>query len=250
MYDYEKGKERIVTILNNNAEIEEVKSIPKDEKEFTYGNGIYSWVTAVFVDIRGSKDIYANEDKRIVAKLIRAFTSEVIQILDDETRREIGIQGDCVYSIYSSSTKESELNIADKTFYVNTFMKMLNTLLEEKGYSPIKVGIGMSTDKELIIKAGKKGSGINSKVWIGEAVSKAAYYSSLGNKDGNEPIVYGSQSYKSFIDKLCDRNSTKNPRDWFKYVENENIYIADIIKVEFNEWIANGLKEEKNDGPN
>jgi peptidyl-tRNA hydrolase len=35
-------------------------------------------------------------------------------------------------------------------------MKMLNKLLDEKGFSRISVGIGVSTAQELVVKAGRK----------------------------------------------------------------------------------------------
>ena len=40
---------------------------------------------------------------------------------------------------------------------------MLNNLLINKGYKTIRVGIGVSSAQELIIKAGRKNTGINSK---------------------------------------------------------------------------------------
>ena len=40
----------------------------------------------------------------------------------------------------------------------------------------------MSTAQELVIKAGRKDVGINSKVGLGKAVTRASNFSSLGNK--------------------------------------------------------------------
>ncbi|NQT57762.1 MAG: hypothetical protein HQ557_02145 [Bacteroidetes bacterium] len=37
-------------------------------------------------------------------------------------------------------------------------------------------------DKELVIKAGRKDTGINNQVWIGDAVSKASTLSTLGTE--------------------------------------------------------------------
>ena len=65
-------------------------------------------------------------------------------------------------------------------FNIPNFMKMLNKLLCDKNYPTISVGIGMSTAEELVVKAGRKDVGINSKVWIGKAVTTASNLSSLG----------------------------------------------------------------------
>ncbi len=245
-YDYKKGKERIEEILDNELEVIEQNEVPP-ESSFTFTNGYYSWVSAIFVDIRNSSELFADEDKEKVSKVIRSFTSEVIEILrDDDNLREIGIRGDCVYAIYTTPTKDDIFEVADKTFYINTHMKMLNKLLYNRSLPEIKVGIGMSTDKELVIKAGRKGVGINSKVWIGKAVTRAANFSSLGNKNGNSTLVYSSCSYYNFIDKLQERNESKDVKSWFTYHSDEGdgeYYTAEIVKIDFDNWITNGMKD-------
>ena len=243
-YDYKNGKSRIEEILNNKIEIVEKEKVPKDEN-FTFDNGYYSWVSAIFVDIRESSKLFTDEDKEKVAKIIRSFTSEIIEILrEDDNLREIGIRGDCVYAIYTTPNQSDTYEIAEKTFFINTFMKMLNRLLKEKDYPTIKVGIGMSTAQELVVKAGRKNVSINSKVWIGDAVTKASNLSSLGNKDGVSTIVFSELSYINFIEKLVENTPNDNPKSWFeKYNTNEYgiYYSADIIKTDFNNWIENGM---------
>lgn len=149
-YDYKAGRERIKEILDNNLDVIEQDKVPSDS-EFTFDNGYYSWVSSIFVDIRKSSQLFADEDKEKVSKIIRSFTSEIIEILrKDDNLREIGIRGDCVYAIYTTPLKENIYELADKTFYINTFMKMLNKLLSDKNYPTISVGIGMSTAEELV----------------------------------------------------------------------------------------------------
>ncbi|MGP5217321.1 adenylate/guanylate cyclase domain-containing protein, partial [Psychrobacter celer] len=167
-YDYKQGKNRVESILDNYMKIEERDKLPSDAN-FTFENGYISWVTAIFVDIRDSTTLFSKNDED-TAKLVRAFTSEIIEILrNDENMREIGIRGDCVYAIYTTPSKEEIFECAKNTAYVNTFINMFNKLLEDKGKDKIRVGVGMASEKELVVKAGRKGVGINSKVWIGEA---------------------------------------------------------------------------------
>lgn len=245
-YDYRKGKERIEEILDNDLEVAEQNKLPKDDA-FTFSNGYYSWVTAIFVDIRDSSTLFADENKEKVSKIIKSFTSEIIEILrDDDNIREIGIRGDCVYGIYTTPKKDDVYEVADKSFYINTHMTMLNKLLAERSLPEIKVGIGMSTAQELVVKAGRKDVGINSKVWIGEAVTRASNFSSLGNKKGNSALVYSHCSYINFIEALEKKNKKKNPRDWFTYHKDEGdgeYYTANIVKSDFDKWIANGMKD-------
>ena len=246
IYDYIKGKERIEEILDNELKVIEQDEVPKDSS-FTFSNGYYSWVSAIFVDIRDSSKLFADGDKEKISKVIRSFTSEVIEILrGDDNLREIGIRGDCVYAIFTTPTEKDILEVANKTFYINTYMKMLNKLLCDRSLPKIKVGIGMSTDKELVIKAGRKDVGINSKVWIGKAVTRASNFSSLGNKKGNSPLVYSSCSYSNFVEKLQERNEDKDVKGWFKYHSDEGdgaYYTANIVKTDFNNWIKEWMKD-------
>lgn len=239
-YDYEKGKKRIEDILNNKLDVVEQNEVPSEEK-FTFDNGYYSWVTAVFVDIRNSTDLFSNSNKENVSKIIRCFTSEIIEILREGTNlREIGIRGDCVYAIYSAPSKTDELEIADKVFYINTFMKMLNKLLSRKNLSTLKVGIGMSTAQELVVKAGRKGTGINNNVWIGEAVTKASNLSSIANKVNYRPIAVSKLSYDNFIEELEKDNS--KAKSWFTKEYDDTVgtyYSANIIKTSFDKWVDN-----------
>lgn len=243
-YDYKAGKKRIKDILNNKLQIIEQNKLPSDEN-FTFENGYYSWVAAVFVDIRNSSQLFSEEDKEKVSKIIRSFTSEIIEILrDNDNLREIGIRGDCVYAVYTTPNKSDIYELADKTFYINTYMGMLNKLLEDKEYSTISVGIGMGSAQELVVKAGRKDVGINSKVWIGDAVTKASNLSSLGNKNGVRSLVYSSCSYSNFIDELVKKN--EDAKSWFteKYDPDYGTYYhANIVISDFNKWISDGMKD-------
>ncbi|MGN6983007.1 adenylate/guanylate cyclase domain-containing protein, partial [Neisseria sp. P0009.S007] len=186
--------------------------------------------------IRDSSKLFTSINQEETAKVIRAFISELIEILrdDDGFMLEIGIRGDCVYAIYNTPSKEDILNCANKTFYANTFIEMFNKMLWRRGIEPIKAGIGMSTGCDLVIKTGRKGIGINEKVWIGTAVTEASNLSSLGDKNDYRRLMYSWRSYINFIDGLKARNSEKDVEKWFTSINNPipnigNVYNADII---------------------
>lgn len=239
-YDYENGRNRIKKILDNNTEI--IKTdVPKDEGKFTYDNGIRSWIGSIFVDIVKSSELIKEEDELIVSKIIRSFSSEIIAILNcSENVREIGIRGDCVYGIYSAPKQKDTYELYQMTTYINCFVKMLNKMLKNKGYRTIKVGIGMSIGEDLIVKAGQKGTGINDKVWIGNAVVNACNLSNIAGRNGKGKIGYSSICYENFINKVIENNNNKDEneiRNWFKYDNYNNAYFADIINVKFDNWI-------------
>ena len=107
----------------------------------------------------------------------------------------------------------------------------------------IEAGIGVSTAKELVVKAGREGSGINNLVWIGKAVTYASKFSSKANRDGYDSIIFSDNFYKSVINKLVEKNP--NSKNRFKKNYDKDLgtfYSGDIKKTNFNNWIDGGMK--------
>lgn len=104
----------------------------------------------------------------------------------------------------------------------------------------------MATDKELVVKAGRKGTGINNLVWIGDAVTKASNLSSVANKNTINTICYSYLSYTNIIDLLNQKFPDKNVRSWFtehSSVDLKTYYSASIVDTDFQQWITNGMKD-------
>ena len=247
-YDYKEGKKRILEILNDENEIKQVEKIPQD-LEFTYDNGYYSLVTSIFVDIRKSTELFSENKKSSTARIIRSFTSEIIEILNnDENLRELGIRGDCVYAIYTSPTKDSIIDVCNKAYLINSFLDMLNILLQNKKMKTIKAGIGISTAQDLVVKAGRKNTGIHSKVWIGKAVTYASKLSNIANTDDyNNKILMSEITYSNMIDILKKRNSSKDVDSWFQEYEDDDLdlfYGCSLVFSDFDKWVKGGMKDE------
>lgn len=243
-YNFEDGKKRVEEILKNNVEIEE-KNVPKDDNEFTYSNGIKAWIGSVFVDIVKSSDIIGKEENIKVSKILRSFSSELISIMNSSNNvREIGIRGDCVYGIYSTPTQKDTYELVDISAYINTCVKMLNKLFERENLKQIRVGIGVSIGQDLIVKAGKKGSGINDKIWIGSAVVKACNLANIAGRGGKNVIGYSKLAYDNFIDVMIKEHnnfSKEKVKSWFSYDYYQDAYFADIIYPDDVEWIKNNI---------
>lgn len=240
MYDYKKSKETIEAILKSPTKIIQKSTIPSSDSEFTYENGIKTWVGALFVDIVDSSKLF-NSPNEDTARIIRSFCSEIIAILkDDPNYREIGIRGDCVYCIYSAQYKSDLVELFGHAYYINTFIKMLNKLLKQNGYQPIQAGIGLGCGEDLIVKAGQNGSGINDKIWIGKAVVDAAHLSGIANRQGISPIAMSNLVYDNIIDSLIKENSQY--KNWIEshktgYYGKIDFYHCDIVATTFNKWI-------------
>lgn len=245
MYNYKNSKANIIEILTSKTPIEEKERIPKDQ-EFTYENGIRSWVGAVFIDIENSTKLFAEKNEKL-ARLLRAFTSETITIMQDkEDYSQIGIRGDCVYAIYSAPYQADLVSIFNIAYRLNTFVNMFNKIIVNYGYNEINVGIGLGCDQDLIIKAGRSGFGINDKIWIGKAVVDAANLSSVAGRKGISRIAMSSLFYNNIIDTL--QKETNKYKDWIKYrsdiFNGIEYYHCDIVQSDFNNWIEGGMKNE------
>lgn len=79
-YDYRKGKERIEDILDNELKVIEQNEVPTDSA-FTFSNGYYSWVSAIFVDMRDSSTLFAGEDKEKVSKIITSSPLSILKFI-------------------------------------------------------------------------------------------------------------------------------------------------------------------------
>lgn len=244
MYEYRKSKEAIESILRSPTKIVDKDFVPSSDSDFTYENGIKSWVGALFVDIVDSGKLFQspNED---TARIIRSFCSEIISILkDDSNYREIGIRGDCVYCIYNATYQESLVKIFRHAYRINSFMSMLNKLLKKNGYPTVRVGIGLGCSQDLIIKAGQNGSGINDKIWIGKAVVDAAHLSDIANRNGISAIAMSPLFYENIIEHLCKEN--EKYKSWINahssgYYGSVEYYHCNIIENGFSEWIEENI---------
>ena len=245
-YDYKERKKKVEEILDNTDAVNEVKRFPRDE-DFTYTNGYKAWASAIFVDLRDSTTLFTGHNDVEISKMIRGFTSEIIEILmkdtDKEDLKEIGIRGDCVYAVYSTPYQKDFYDIANRAFHINTYMKMLNKLLSDRRLPSIRAGIGLGASETLTVKAGRKHSGVNNLVWIGESVATAAKLSDLGNKNGTDPIVMSSVFYNNYIKVQKEKQS--HAEVWWTKKSDTNYGVywhGNIVKSEFNDWIVDGMK--------
>lgn len=245
MFDYYESKKRVYDILNSKTKIENKDCIPSNDSEFTYENGIKAWVGAMFIDIKESSKLFKNYDEEKLARILRAYFSEIVGILKlNNNYRQIGIRGDCAYAIYSVSTKDDLEKILSDSILINTFNKMFQKILVNSNFVSFEIGIGLGLSKTLIVKTGQKFSGINDNVWIGESVVDASKLSSQGNRDGFKTIVMN----ELFFNNIKEFNA--NPRHKYSYYisckysyKSQSIaYQCDMINVDYSKWIDGGMK--------
>jgi len=154
---------------------------PRDD--LTFDNGFFVRVAAMFVDIRKSSDLPAKYTEPALAKLYRAFISEVVAVLDGSSDcDEINIVGDGVWGVFHARLKSQVDRVVESAAKVSTLIDGLNARLEHNGYERLRVGIGLDWGRALMIKTGFYGSGVNDVVYLGNVVNRAAKLCSFGEQ--------------------------------------------------------------------
>jgi class 3 adenylate cyclase len=229
-YNYVSSFGRIDEILGQAASnYEEVDSLP-DRDRLTYSNGFYANCSALFIDIRGSSTLPDLYKRPALAKLYRAYISEVVAIMNGNVQaREVNIVGDCVWAVFNTPWRQHIDSVFATAAQANSLVQVLNYKLGKAGYAkPIRVGIGMAYGRALMIKAGHNGSGISDVVYMGDVVNRAAKLAAQGSNGYAVPALMVDNV---FADNLDDDNKKLLEKDWTR-----GCYSGDVINLAMNEW--------------
>ncbi|HBN5964795.1 TPA: adenylate/guanylate cyclase domain-containing protein [Acinetobacter baumannii] len=228
-YDFEKSRDRIDEILDSSDNnYEDKKEIPNREN-LTFTNGYYVYGSAIFVDMRGSKEYATNHRRPVLAKVYRSYISELIAILNSlQIVRELYIEGDCVWAIYNTPLKKDVNDVFSISAKVNSLIDTLNIKLKKRKYTPIKAGTGVHYSETLMIKAGYSGSGINEVTWIGNLVSETADLCSKANKNGKS---------RSLISNVFYNNLNEDNKKLLSKCYSLDCYEGNYVNIKMNEWV-------------
>lgn len=228
-YDYVASFSRIDGILSQPSTSYEERNALPDRDVLTFENGFYAYCSALFVDIRDSSKLPSMYNRPALAKLYRAFVSEVVAVLNSDIRaQEVNIVGDCVWGVFNTSQKQHMDEVFTLACTVNSLVKVINYKLKKADYKiPIKVGIGISYGRALMIKAGYPGSGINDVLYMGDVVNQAAKLASAGSKDGSHPIM----SDGVFHQNLSDDNMKMLTRSLYG-----SVWTGDVVRQDMEKW--------------
>ena len=228
-YDYLRSFERIDEIVaSSDSSFEELKEIPSRDR-LTFTNGFYVNCSAMFADIRSSSELPTKHTRPKLAKLYRAYLSEVIAVMISNMNcAEVNVIGDCVCGIFNTLYKNQIDSVFSTAARVSSLIDVMNCKFRMYDISQITIGIGLSYGRALMIKAGFRGSGINDVVWMGDVVNEASKLASYGNKtlDDHEMMVS-----EVFYSNLNDENKKLLEWNFFR-----NCYHGNVVNVNMNEW--------------
>lgn len=229
-YDFEASLERIDDILNqSDLNYEEVDALP-DRDRLTFRNGFYANCSALFVDIRASSNLPARMKRPTLARLYRAYISELVAVMNDDFYcREINIVGDAVWCVVNTPNTSDIDDVFSTACRAHSLIMVLNCKLKRKRIDPISVGIGMDWGRALMIKAGYSGSGINDVVYMGDVVNSAAKLASKGSMNflAPGPLMVGS----NFQFNLNDHNKAL-----LSWNSTHGCYMGSAVNIAMNDW--------------
>ncbi len=212
-----------------------------DSDKLTYTNGFYIDCYSIFIDVRDSSKLPERFQKKTLAKIYRAFISEIVAIFQSYGNcKEINIVGDSVWAIFSSKTKSDVLEVFSASYTSHSLVKNLNYKLCKKGLQGIKIGIGIGKGSALMVKAGFKGSGINDTIYMGHVVNKASKMCSKANKEVSSEIVIDQGTYNDLSGYQNAHNVTY--QSMFSWNYNGQYYHASIIRLDMNDWLTQKQK--------
>lgn len=229
-YEPSKCSERIEGVLSSSdSSFEEADEIPSRSK-LTYDNGFYVNCSAMFVDIRNSSKLPEVHRRPVLARLYRAFVSEVTAAMaGDVDIAEVNIIGDCVAGIFNAKYKYQIQGTFGTAGIISSAIKLLNYRLKKNGIQTIEVGIGMSYGRALMTQAGRKGTGINDVVWMGDVVNEASNLSHYANEHAQFPIELMISG-----DVYCNLN--QHCQGLVKQEYRHGAYYGFIINTEMERW--------------
>lgn len=225
-YDHVASASRIRQILNqSDVNYSEVDSLP-DRDRLTYSNGFYAYCSALFVDIRESSKLPSKYRRPTLARLYRAYVSEVVAIMNsDPYCREVNIVGDGAWAVYNTPSARDINDVFRIAYTINSMIQVLNYELQRRSINSISVGLGMSYGRALMIKAGYSGSGLHDVVYMGDVVNHSAKLAAHGNKThSDEPVMVSELFYENLTEdnkKLLRWNSQRGC--WHGYVVNSSM---------------------------
>jgi class 3 adenylate cyclase len=232
IYDYKASAARIAGYLAQPDEQYEVRDILPSADTLTFKNGFYAYCSAIFIDLRDSSSLPDHYNRHGLARMYRAYVSEMVAILNGESyTRAVNIAGDCVWAVVNTP-RTSDI---DDTFTLacqaNTLMRLLNQEMVKNNYdTPIKAGIGVSYGRTLMVKAGYDGSGINDVVYMGDVVNEAAHLAAKGNQGwAGDPIMVA----ETFHNNLNDHN-----KSLLKWNNANRCYSGYAVVTGMDQWIS------------
>ena len=196
--------DKIKKHMDESFTVEDVSYVPTlDDSKLTFGNkGLKFTTTVLYIDLRGSTKLLNEHQKRIVAKIHKAYYYAIVKIAQNLGGQTRSFNGDSLLVFFQGTTKDAlstAVKAAMQMKYMLSHSDGIKTHLSK--YSGIDFGIGLDYGDILCSKVGIGGTYDNKDlIWIGNSVNKSTVLSDEGK--GPNHIYISEVVYNNLNDDV------------------------------------------------
>ena len=157
--------------------IREGQVVPKTDSVALAGGGVKLDATVLYADLANSTQLAMDFDRRVAAKVLKAFLSGCCRIIRAHSGHIRSFDGDRVMGVFVEGAKNT--NAATCALKINWLVaQVLSPKLDaafptlKQGGFQIKHGVGIDVSPVLVVRSGIRRN--NDLVWIGRAPNIAA----------------------------------------------------------------------------
>ncbi|MBU3568584.1 adenylate/guanylate cyclase domain-containing protein [Polynucleobacter sp. UK-Pondora-W15] len=146
-------------------------------------------LTILFSDVRGFTTISESLDAKTLSEFINAFLTPFTQVIYDHRGTIDKYMGDCIMAFWGAPIKDENhaRHGLQSAFEMLKAMELLNAQFIQKGWPPIKVGIGLNSGR---VSVGNMGSEIRLAYTVmGDAVNLASRLEGITKEYGAAIII-------------------------------------------------------------
>jgi adenylate cyclase len=196
-----RGKRLITGLFGQYVPPELVDEMAQDPSSFSM-EGESRELTILFSDVRGFTTISESLDAKTLSEFINAFLTPFTKVIYNNRGTIDKYMGDCIMAFWGAPITDAEhaRHGVVSAFQMLDAMELLNTEFMNKGWPPIKVGIGLNSGR---VSVGNMGSEIRLAYTVmGDAVNLASRLESI-TKEYGVAIIIGEETRKHLPDLIA-----------------------------------------------
>lgn len=196
-----RGKRQITGLFGQYVPPELVDEMAQDPTSFSM-EGESRDLTILFSDVRGFTTISESLDAKTLSEFINAFLTPFTKVIYKNRGTIDKYMGDCIMAFWGAPIKDEDhaRHGLISAFEMLKAMDILNEEFKQRGWPPIKVGIGLNSGK---VSVGNMGSEIRLAYTVmGDAVNLASRLEGI-TKEYGAAIIIGDETRKQLPDLIA-----------------------------------------------
>jgi adenylate cyclase len=196
-----RGKRLITGLFGQYVPPELVDEMAQDPGSFSM-EGESKELTILFSDVRGFTTISESLDAKTLSEFINAFLTPFTKVIYKNRGTIDKYMGDCIMAFWGAPITDADhaRHGIISAFEMLKAMELLNEEFINKGWPPIKVGIGLNSGR---VSVGNMGSEIRLAYTVmGDAVNLASRLEGI-TKEYGAAIIIGEETYRQLPDLIA-----------------------------------------------